>query len=98
MGTNKLLFKYTVKIALTQKHGTWSQKQFSNLDCKLSENSGSVFVLYNAMSWKKVMNCGENPFFHHLQKKRASNYSFPVTILDFHPPALACLVGFCREL
>lgn len=57
-----------------------------------------VLVLYNAMSWKKVMNFGENPFFHHLHKKRASNYSFPVVILDLLLPTLACLVGFCREL
>lgn len=43
---------------------------------KLSENScHSGFVLYNAMSWKRMMNFGENPSFHHLHKKRAFNYS-----------------------
>lgn len=92
----KLLFKYTVKIVLTQKHRTWSQKQFHNLDCKLSENGCcSVFVLYNAMSWKKVIHFGENASSHHLHKKRASNYSFPVIIFNLHLLTLVRLVGFC---
>lgn len=94
----KRLFKYRVKIVLTQKYHTWSQKQFHNLGCKLPENSCcSVFVLYNAMSWKKVMDFGENPSFHHLHKKRASNYSFPVIIFNLHLLTLVRLVGFCRE-
>lgn len=64
---------------------------------KLSRTScDSVFVCYNAMSWKRVMSFRENFCFHHLHKKGVFNYPFPVIILNLHLPTLKCLVGFCR--
>lgn len=67
---------------------------------KLSDNSfHSGFVLYNAMSWKRAMNFGENPSFHHLHKKRAFNYSCSFLSLSSIciSQLLMCLVGFCRD-
>lgn len=65
---------------------------------KLSENScHSDFVFYNARFWKRAMNFGEYPSFHHFHKKRVFNHSFLVIILNLHLSTPILLVGFCRD-